>query len=330
MEVAALLQQIDVVDFLSRYTELTEQNGEWWGLSPLADPPEKTPSFSVRRESGKFYCFSTGIGGSLVTFLQYYHHISAHQAIEMLKEYAGVDDVSYTPREKLAATQVCQRFCRKKQPNKAGCGKSLPENTMEKYEIRPDKLKVWEDEGISPESMEKFGVRYDSFSDRLVYPIRNLSGKIVNVGGRTLDPNFKEKGLRKYTYFYNWDGGMNLIYGLSENLPQIKEKKEIILFEGAKSVLLADTWGIHNTGALLTSHLSHAQMLILAKLGVRVVFALDKEIDVTKDRNVTILKRYLNVDYLTDPGDLLGPKDAPVDRGLAVFQKLYASKQHYR
>lgn len=330
MEVAELLQKIDVVDFLSRYTELTEQNGEWWGLSPLADPPEKTPSFSVRRESGKFYCFSTGIGGSLVTFLQYYHHISAHQAIEMLKEYAGIDDVNYTPREKLAATQVCQRFCRKKQPNKASCCKPLPESTMEKYEVRPEKLKIWENEGISLASMEKFDVRYDSFSSRIVYPIRDSSGRIVNVGGRTLDPDFKEKGLRKYTYFYNWDGGMNLIYGLSQNKDDILDKKEIILFEGCKSVLLADTWGIHNTGALLTSHLSHAQMMILAKLGVRVVFALDKDVDVTKDRNINIIKRYLNVDYIFDAGDLLGPKDAPVDKGPEIFQKLYETRRHFR
>ena len=69
IEVAELLQKIDPVEFLSQYTELTEKNGEWWGLSPLASPPEKTPSFSVRRESGQFYCFSTGVGGSLITFL---------------------------------------------------------------------------------------------------------------------------------------------------------------------------------------------------------------------------------------------------------------------
>ena len=330
MEVAELLQKIDAVDFLSQYTELHEQSGEWWGLSPLADPPEKTPSFSVRRESGKFYCFSTGIGGSLITFLQYYHHISAGQAIEMLKKYAGVDDVGYNTREKLAATRVCQRFSRKKQTAKVWSGKTLPENTMEKYEDRPEKLRVWENEGISRQSMEKFSVRYDSFSDRLVYPIRNAAGQIVNVGGRTLDPDFKEKGLRKYTYFYPWDGGMDLIYGLWENRQSISEKKEIILFEGCKSVLLADTFGVHNTGALLTSHLSHAQMMILAKLGVRVVFALDKDVDVTKDRNINILKRYLNVDYLIDREELLGPKDSPADRGPAVFQKLYEKRQHIR
>ena len=325
-----LLEKIDAVEFLSQYVELTEQSGEWWGLSPLADPPEKTPSFSVRRETGKFYCFSTGIGGSLITFLRHYHHISTQQAVEMLKKYAGVDDAEYKATEKLAATQVCRRFLPKKQTKKVCSGKTLPETAMDKYETCPDKLKKWEEEGISPDSLRKFGVRYDSFSDRLVYPIRNASGQIVNIGGRTLDPDFKEKGLRKYTYFYHWDGGIDLIYGLSENFGDISAKKEIILFEGCKSVLLADTYGFRNCGALLTSHLSHAQMMILAKLGVSAVFALDKDVDVTKDRNINILKRYLNVYYLQDTSDLLGPKDAPVDRGPDVFQILYKSKQRMR
>ena len=50
-------------------------------------------------------------------------------------------------------------------------------------------------------TLDEYEVYYDSFSDRRVYPIRNLGGEIVNIGGRTLDPLWKEKGLRKYTYF---------------------------------------------------------------------------------------------------------------------------------
>lgn len=327
MTTEELLKKIDAVDFLSQYVELKEQNGEWWGLSPLADPPEKTPSFSVRRETGKFYCFSTGIGGSLITFLQRYHHISSTHAIEMLQKYAGVDEVSFNKREKLVATQVCQRYLPKKNEKRNSGAKALQDTVMEKYEMRPEKLKIWEDEGISLSSLRKFDVRYDSFSDRLVYPIKNAAGKIMNVGGRTLDPNFKEKGLRKYTYFYHWDDGINLIYGLSENRSEISDKKEIIIFEGCKSVLLADTYGVRNCGALLTSHLSHSQMMILAKLCVRVVFALDKDVDVGRDRNINILKRYLNIEFLQDTADLLGPKDSPIDRGPEVFHILYESRK---
>lgn len=121
---------------------------------------------------------------------------------------------------------------------------------MSKYEKRDDKLAVWEAEGISREALDTFQVYYDSFSNRLVYPIRDIEGNIVNIGGRILDPEWKEKGMRKYTYLSGW-GEMSVIYGLFENMEEILKKKEIIIFEGCKSVLIARSWGIRNTGALL-------------------------------------------------------------------------------
>ena len=201
------------------------------------------------------------------------------------------------------------------------------ENTA--MQERLDKLQAWLDEGICAKSLERFAVKYDSFSDRLVYPIRNLAGKIVNIGGRTLDPEWKSKGLRKYTYFFGW-GTMDTIYGLYDNLEEIIKKREVILFEGCKSVLLADTWGIRNTASLLTSHLNPHQMKILARLGCRVVFALDKEVKIREDHNIQKLKNYVEVEYLWDREDLLDDKDAPVDKGAETFKKLYEGRLRYR
>ena len=229
----------------------------------------------------------------------------------------------------MAATLICKRFKPQKTQKKTGAGTIYPENCMEKYEKREDKLAVWENEGISKESLEKYQVYYDSFSDRLVYPIRNISGKIVNIGGRTLDPEWKEKKLRKYTYFSGW-GEMDVIYGLFENMDAILSAHEVILFEGCKSVLLANTWGIHNTGALLTSHLNPQQLKILVRLGVRVVFALDKDVRVRDDHNISKLKQYVNTFYLWDREDLLDEKDAPVDKGQEVFKRLYEQRIRYR
>ena len=116
---------------------------------------------------------------------------------------------------------------------------------------------------------------------------------------------------------------MNTIYGFSENLEYIKDKKEIILFEGCKSVLIADSWGIKNAGAILTSHLNMSQMKLLAKLGCRVVFALDKDVDVTQDKHIGMLKNYVNVEYIKDVTNKLDDKDSPVDKGEDVFRFLY-------
>ena len=198
MELEELIDSIDIVDYISQFVELTEKNGEMWGLSPFKD--EKTPSFSVRRETNSFYDFSSGIGGNVFTFVRYYNKCSSKEAVEILKKYVGCDGQTVAPRKKLAATIVCKKFKPQKKNTKASSATVFQENCMEKYEKRDDKLAIWEQEGISRASLDKFQVYYDSFSNRLVYPIRNIEGKIVNIGGRTLDQQWKEKKLRRITY----------------------------------------------------------------------------------------------------------------------------------
>jgi len=328
MDVEQLIQSVDMVEYISNVcdVEFELRNGEYWACSPFK--PENTPSFSVRPEVNLFFDFSSGKSGGLITFIQDYFHLSKYQAVEKLKEYTGLEG-ELTQRKHLAALSVAKRFSPPKTYTKEEKATVLADDYMDRYEMRPDKLAVWEAEGISKASLERFQVRYDAFSDRLVYPIRDLTGRIVNVGGRTLDPKWKEKKLRKYTYFFSW-GSMNTIYGVSENLSDILEHREVILFEGAKSVMLADSWGIRNTGAILTSHLSANQLKLLIKLGVKVVFALDKEIDIREDKNISKLRQFTTVQYLYDRDGLLGEKEAPVDRGLEVFQKLYEGRRTWR
>lgn len=327
MDLSDLIESVDILEYISQFIDLEQRGDEWWGLSCFRE--EKTPSFSVRTDPPVFFDYSSGIGGNVFTFIRYYNNCSAKEAVEILRKYAGVEGETAAPREKLAATLACKKFRKPKQTVKQSKGTILPDNYMERYEERLDKLQAWLDEGISMESLKRFSVKYDAFSDRLVYPIRNLAGKIVNIGGRALDPEWKEKGLRKYTYFYGW-GTMDTIYGIFDNLDEILKKREVILFEGCKSVLLADTWGIKNTGAVLTSHLNPHQMKILARLGCRVVFALDKEVRVREDHNIQKLKNYVEVEYLWDREDLLDDKDAPVDKGAEVFKKLYEGRLRYR
>lgn len=325
MELTELIESIDILEFISQYAEFTEKNGEYWALSPLKE--ENTPSFSIRKEDNSFYDFSSGIGGNVLTFVRYYYKCGYKEAVERLKEYAGAEGV-VVQHKKLAATQVAKKYSK---PRKVSKGKMtvLPDDYMQRYQKDRDKLAVWESEGISRDSLDKFQVYYDSFSNRLVYPIRSVDGKIVNVGGRALDPDWKEKGLRKYTYFKSW-GELNTIYGLAENMKSIKEKREIILFEGCKSVLLADTWGIDNAGAILTSHLNPNQMKLLAKLACRVVFALDKDVVVRNDHNIKRLKQFVKVEYIWDKDNLLNDKDAPVDKGVEVWKKLYDGRLSWR
>lgn len=327
MELSDLIESVNIVEYISQFVELEEKGGEWWGLSCFKE--EKTPSFSVRENPPCFFDFSSGKSGNIIHFIRCYNHCGFQEAVEILKKYAGVNgDVQ--PTKRFAAVEVAKKYKGRKKQIKNSQVKTLPDDYMLRYEKNPEKLYVWEAEGISKASLERFQVAYDSFSDRLVYPIRNVTGEIVNVGARTLDPDWKQKKLRKYSYLFSWDGGMNTVFGIAENKEDILSKKEIIIFEGAKSVMIAHSWGVRNCGALLTSHLSQFQMKILAKLGVRVVFALDKEVVIRDDPNIAKLKRYVTTEYIWDRDNLLDEKDSPVDRGVDTFMKLYEGRLQYR
>lgn len=325
MEIDELIGSINIVDFISQYVDLEKRGDEWWGLSCFKD--EKTPSFSVRENPPFFYDYSSGLGGNVFNFVKYYFNCSSRTALDILKKFAGYDgDISVAQRPQIL--NVMKKYASKNTPQKQSSSVILPEDYMNRFEKKESKLKIWIDEGISKESLDRFQVRYDPISDRLVYPIRNMDGRIVNVGGRAVNPNWKSLGERKYTYFFQW-GTINTIYGAFENMDEILKKREIILFEGCKSVLLADTWGIKNTGAILTSHLSSNNVKILASLGVDAVFALDNDVDVRADKNIRKLSKYINVYFIRDTRGLLDTKDSPVDKGHEVFEKLYESRRRF-
>ncbi|MBE7018441.1 MAG: hypothetical protein E7413_00970 [Ruminococcaceae bacterium] len=320
MEVQELLEQVDIVEYIAQYCDLEEKNGEFWALSPFKE--EKTPSFSIRKENQRFYDFSSGVGGNLIHFIRKYHNCGFERALEIIRDFAKLSgtDIEHTIR--LGTTQIAKRFRQYDPVKKESKTVVLPKDYMSRYEFNLDKLRAWVDEGIGFDTLSRFEVKYDSFSDRIVFPIKSYTGDIINICGRTLDPNYKEKKIRKYTYFKPL-GILDTLYGFSDNQEEIMKKKEIIIFEGSKSVMLASEWGVHNTCAILTSHLNPQQMLFLIKLGIRVVFALDEDVDVLSDKNIQKLKRYLTIDYIKDTDKVLQSKMSPVDMGREVFLKLY-------
>ena len=314
-----------MVEYISQYVDLEQKGRELWGRSCFNE--EKTPSFSVDPQKKYFYDFSAGFGGNLVDFVMAHDHCTVAQAINRLKQYAHLtEDAEGNPIQRLSMVSVAKRYRADKRAPPQCTAKILPDNYMERYEFRKDKLKSWADEGIPYDIMWKYQIRYDAFDDRIVYPIRNLNGEIFCVSGRTCDPDYKAKGLRKYTYTTPI-GSLPTLYGFWENREAILGEKEAIVFEGCKSVLKGVNFGFPNGIALLTSHLSPFQLETMIKLasfhGIRFVFALDSDVDITRDKNIMRLKSYARIEWIRNVGDMLAAKEAPVDRGKEVFEQLY-------
>jgi DNA primase len=323
LDVKDIIDSIDIVEYISQYVDLVKQsNGEYISLSPFKE--EVNPSFTVTPSNNLFYDFSTSQGGNIIDFIQKYNKCSLYEAINLAKQYANITE-DYVDK-RLNAAKVIKKFKNNIQKRIKSEHVILENSIMSKYENNKEKLSVWYNDGITYEVMEKYQVRYDPFSNRIVFPVKDNNGSIINIKGRTLTPNFEEKGLRKYTYFYKL-GQNDFIYGFYDNQQNYIREKEIILFEGEKSVMICEGWGITNTGAIMTSHLDELQMKTLIQLGVKVVFALDKNVDIKKDANIKKLRHYVNIEYVEDTENLIGEKDAPVDKGREIWDILYERRK---
>lgn len=323
MNIEELLKEADIVEYISQYCDFKEQNGELWCLSPFTK--EKTPSFSVNPDKQVFYDFSSGTGGNIINFIQIYNRCGVAEAIKVLKQHLNIkDDLENFQRPSVVG--IAKKFKHTSFVTKDMIYDPVPQDYMNRFEFNKDKLSSWYNEGISYETMEKFKIKYDPMSNRIVLPVRDYNGNVINISGRTLDEHYKDKGIRKYTYFRSI-GTINTLWGWSENIAFIKERNEIILFEGAKSVMKAYEWGVTNTAAILTSHLNDSQMLFLIKQAIPIVFALDSDVNILKDKNIKRLSKYVEVSYTKDTKKLLDLKDSPVDKGVEIWQELYKERK---
>lgn len=324
MEVSDIVSSVDIVEYIGQYVDLEQRGQEFWGLSPFKD--ERTPSFSIHPDKQCFYDFSSGHSGDIVDFIKLYHRCGFNQAVSLLQKYAGIEG-QVTPRIRLESTKIAKKYRPPGKQKQTSPLNPMPDDYMSTFEWAPDKFQPWLDEGISIETLLKYDVRYDPLSNRIVYPIRRTDGKIVNVCGRTLDEDHKARKIAKYIYLQKWGGTPEVVFGLFEHGETIRQSREFIIFEGAKSCMQASEWGVENTGALLTSHLSYSQFKLLLPLGATIVFALDADVDITKDENIQRLKKYVKVEYLCNDSGLLEPKDSPTDKGHEVFSQLYKERR---
>lgn len=316
-----LVKKCDILIYTSQFIELEYKNGEYWGLSPFKD--ERTPSFSVNEDKQVFKDFSSGKSGNIITFVMEYHKCNFVQSLNILKEFFNIqNEIEYVEPPNIL--KILKQFKPIEKKEKKIERKFLPTNCMNKYEkIR---IKSWEEEGILPDIIEKYNVRYDSEKENIVFPIWDNQGNIINIKARSVGKHWKELGKPKYCYYYKL-GTLDYLWGLNFKRDIIKKKNEIIIFEGEKSVMKMEGWGIDNCAALCCGNINDEQLILLLQLGVNVVIALDKDKNYKKDENIRKLARFCNVEVIVDNFNILDEKDSPCDKGLEIWQKLYNERK---
>ena len=326
-----ILEQIndnaDLIGYVENIYDLEERNGLLWAHCPLH--VDNTASLCFYPNNNSFYCFSCGRGGRMISYLMHYEHLPFEDAVDKAARLAQIDMSKMCQSKAVIFLRNAKKMLTKRERMKYQ-HEILPQKAYCKY--KKEKIQAWQDEGITQEVMDLFGVRMDETSNRIVYPVYDISGNLINIKGRTLYKDYKALNLQKYINYYPV-GVMDYFQGLNITLDSVQKSGEIIIFESVKSVMKAYGWGYKNCASAEKHTLTDEQIELLIRLRVNVVLAYDSDISYSSPdvkANVDRLKRMTNVFLIEDYCGLLGGKEAknaPVDCGEEIWETLYENKR---
>lgn len=325
-----MLQQInenaDLLGYVSQFIDMEKRGNDYFGQCPLHI--DNTPSFSITPAKNSYYCFSCGKSGGIIGYLMDYEGMQFEDAVEKAANLADMDLSKMCKSNTVSFLKKLRTLALKKDSDFNH--EILSDNELKKYKKEP----VWEwlDEGISQNVMDLFGVMVDSRHNRIIYPVYDIQGNLINIKARTRYSNYKQMKIPKYINYFPV-GVMDYFQGLNITLQYVKEKKEIIIFESVKSVMKAYGWDYKNCASAEKHTLTKEQLDLLVKLKVNIVFAYDTDVNYRQSdvkQDIDKLKRVTNVYVIEDKNKLLGgalTKNAPVDCGKEIWKQLYNTKR---
>ena len=297
----------DIVDVIGSYININEKN--------KANCPfhtEKTPgAFSIHPDKQIFKCFSCGESGNVITFVQKYLGITFSEALKLLADRAGIKlDIKETKKtnpelEKYyEITDTVNKYFKNNLVSNIGKNalKYLNDRKIDKDIINEFNI------GLSTNNLEnvlskKFNIEdlinvdvlkdingkiYDTFQNRIIFPIIDENNNVIAFSGRKyLEDDLNDKMLPKYS-----NSRENIIfkksntfYNINNALINIKKQKEIIITEGFMDTIRMSTIGYKNVVALMGTAFTKEHLDKVLKYKCKVVLNLDQD---DAGRNATI------------------------------------------
>lgn len=274
-------RRADIVDVIGQFVRLKKTGRNYVGLCPFH--AEKSPSFTVSLERQMFHCFGCRKGGDIFEFWMQYHGVSFQEALQELARRYGValPDRRFDPQERRKSElrsrllEVNELACAYFASNLRAEGRKaasylrkrgLSDEIIEEYRLGYA-LNQWEglvsyltERGGDMEAAEMAGLviprsngHYDRFRARVMFPIFNLTGRVVGFGGRCLDESLpKYLNSPESMVFHKGE----LLYGLKHSLEHVRRSGRIIIVEGYMDYLALCGCGILEAAAVLGTALT--------------------------------------------------------------------------
>lgn len=296
-------QRIDIVELVSRYTQLKKTGATYKGTCPFHS--ERTPSFVVYPNSGTWHCFgSCGTGGDIFSFLMRKENLDFREALQLLAQQAGVSldegqgeggqsrrAVIYDANA--AAAAYYQQILRT-HPGAAAARDYLAQRGIDDAVIEHFQLGYSLDQWSALRDhllAQKFTLdllveaglikqneardsTYDAFRGRVMIPIRDRMGRVIGFGGRVLDGSQpKYLNTAETPVFHK----SHVIYGLDMAYQAIRDANKVVIVEGYMDVIAAHQYGFANVVACMGTALTPDQLQQLQRYTSHYVLALDAD-----------------------------------------------------
>jgi len=306
-EIAQVRSATDIVALITEYVALKKTGRRWQGLCPFH--AEKSPSFSVNAEEGRYYCFGCRASGDQITFVREMQHLDFLDAVRVLADRAGIelheDDASAPARKErqefLAAMDAAVTWYHERlleSPDARAArdylrSRGISGDVARRFRLgwAPDEWdalatslrlseKVLEGTGLG--FVNKRGRRQDALRARLIFPIFDSAGKAIAVGGRIL-PGAPEKadGYREAKYKNSPETPIyskrRTLYALNWAKDDVIRSGEIVVCEGYTDVIACFQAGVPRAVATCGTALGEDHFRIMRNFAKRIVLAYDAD-----------------------------------------------------
>lgn len=295
-DVAYIRDRSPIDEVVGEYVQLKNAGGgQRKGLCPFHD--EKTPSFHVTPSKGFFHCFGCQTGGDVIAFVMKIDHLTFTETVEKLADRIGYQltyeagSTSAQPTGKrsrlVAANAAAARFFQEQLKSQdAIVGRDFLEKrgfsgeAIKSFEVgyapkEWDTLtKALRGEGFTIEELTIVGLvkegqrgPIDRFRNRLIWPIRDITGDVVGFGARKLASDEEDNG-PKYlntpeTPIYKKS---QLLYGLDRAKKEIAKQRQVVVVEGYTDVMAAHLAGVTTAVATCGTAFGDDHIRILRRL----------------------------------------------------------------
>ena len=292
--------RLKVSQVVGKTVQLKKRGKEFIGLSPFKN--EKSPSFTVNDEKEFYHCFSSGEHGNIFDFLMKTKSIGFGEAVRTLAAEAGMQPYRFSnfDQKKDLRFQTYKNIFRDytnyfnqqlfDQNNQDAINylfkRGLKKNIIEEFKLGyvpwknnfyDDLLKKYSEEDINLTGLyyknDKTGKYIDRFNSRVIFPVNNITGDTIALGGRII----RESKLAKYinspeTEFYKKG---NMIFNLDKAKDLRSKTDEVLIVEGYMDVVSVYASGIKNVIANSGTALTERQISLIWKFFPNPIICLD-------------------------------------------------------